>query len=322
MAEDTPVIGILSIGEMGLGVANLLIDKGYRVVTFAEDRSDRTRERAKAAQIQLSPSIQDFVSSSSVILSIVPPKDSLATAQRIHENTSDTRPQPLYFLDLNATAPALARSTNNLLSSNPNIVYLDGGIIGGPPKKTSTPQDTDSATPEDKYSWTLPSIVVSGPSLPEQYNPLSNVLNIDHVSATIGAASGLKMCFASLTKGFFALAIQSFVTAESMQVFPELRKYMEKHNPQTLQIADRGLVGMPPKAWRWVNEMQQIGETFEDEGGFSRGLFDGVAEVYRVVAEDTDLGLEQTGQRARGTSVDDVVSVMREGMRRKKEKTE
>lgn len=32
------VIGILSIGDMGLGIGKLLISQGYRVATFAEDR--------------------------------------------------------------------------------------------------------------------------------------------------------------------------------------------------------------------------------------------------------------------------------------------
>lgn len=114
--------------------------------------------------------------------------------------------------------------------------------------------------------------MTSGPQLPQSLNKFSQILNIEHISSEIGAASGLKMCFASTTKGFFALAIQSFVTAESMGVFPELRRYMERHNPQTLQIADRGLVGMPPKAYRWMNEMQQIGETME-EGGFDQKLY-------------------------------------------------
>lgn len=32
------VIGILSIGDMGLGIGKLLISQGYRVATFTEDR--------------------------------------------------------------------------------------------------------------------------------------------------------------------------------------------------------------------------------------------------------------------------------------------
>ncbi|KAL4978623.1 hypothetical protein BDW66DRAFT_158131 [Aspergillus desertorum] len=284
MDDQNPVIGILSIGEMGFGIANLLIRHGYRVATF-----QRTRERAHSINIKLCPSPKDLVSLCSVILSIVPPKESFLTAQRIHENTprSPSRDKPLYYLDLNATAPSLSRDTNRLLGSNPNIVYIDGGIIGGPPCQTST-----STPAESKDKWTLPSL---------------------HISSTIGAASGLKMCFASMTKGLFALAIQSFVAAESMGVFPELKRYMAEHNPRTLEIVTKGVVGMPPKAWRWINEMQQIGAMMEEEGGFSGGL---------VVAEDTALGSEQIGHRVQGTTVEDVVALMREGMEKNKEKME
>ncbi|KAL4910235.1 hypothetical protein BDW74DRAFT_173695 [Aspergillus multicolor] len=282
-----------------------------------EISAERTRERAQSINIHLCPSIKDLVSLCSVILSIVPPKDSFATAHRIHENTpsSPSRSGPLYYLDLNATAPSLSRETNDLLSSNPNIVYIDGGIIGGPPKRVSS---------EEENEWTLPSIVTSGPSLPSTptYKHLSETLEIEHISPSIGAAAGLKMCFASMSKGVYALAIQSFVTAESMGVFPELKRYMGKHNSGTLDIVNKGVVGMPPKAWRWVNEMQQIGATMEEEGGFKRELFDEIGEVYRVVAEDTALGKEQTGRRERGTTVDDAVAVMREGIKRKKEKME
>ncbi|KAL5003400.1 6-phosphogluconate dehydrogenase [Aspergillus recurvatus] len=280
-------------------------------------RFERTRERAQSINIQLRPSLKDLVSLCSVILSIVPPKESFLTAQRVHENAprSPSRDGPLYYLDLNATAPSLSRDTNRLLSPNPNVVYIDGGIIGGPPRRTSTPI-------EGEYKWTLPSLVTSGPSIPPTYTHLLKTLNIEHISPSIGAASGLKMCFASMTKGVFALAIQSFVTAESMGVFPELKRYMGKHNLETLEIANKGVVGMPPKAWRWINEMQQIGAMMEGEGGFSAGLFREIGEVYRVVAEDTALGLEQTGRRERGTTVEDVVAMMREGMEKKKEKVE
>ncbi|CBF70110.1 hypothetical protein AN6135.2 [Aspergillus nidulans FGSC A4] len=130
------------------------------------------------------------------------------------------------------------------------------------------------------------------------------------------------MCFASMTKGVFALAIQSFVTADSMGVFPELKHFMGKHNPGTLEIVNKGIVEVPPKAWRWINEMQQIGAMMKDEGGFSRELrgFKGINPVLThgcliiVIAEDTVLGSEQIGHRKRGTTVEDVVAAVREGM--------
>jgi hypothetical protein len=43
-----------------------------------------------------------------------------------------------------------------------------------------------------------------------------------------------------------------------------------------------------------------------------------VAEVYRVVAVDTELGKEEPGQRVRGKTVEDVVQLMSEGIKSKK----
>lgn len=234
------------------------------VVTLISS-SEHTRERAKSSGIQLLPSIPGLVSASDCILSIVPPRDALATAKRVAEavpSEGNARENALYYLDLNAIAPSHASQIESLLTGNPNIVFIDGGIIGGPPQPK----------PDAPRGWTCPSIVVSGPTkLPCTH--LTETLNIDHIADTIGPASGLKMCFASTTKGFIAIAIQSLVTAEAMGVYPKLREYLEKHNNGGLAIADRGVVGMPPKAYRWVNEMQQIGRTMEEEGGFSSGLY-------------------------------------------------
>lgn len=86
---------------------------------------------------------------------------------------------------------------------------------------------------------------------------------------------------------------------------------------------------MPPKAYRWVREMEEIAITHADEGGFEGGKGDGggvfgqVAEVYRSVAEDTVLGEETTERRKRGRTLEDVALVMGEGlMSKKKRKTD
>ena len=225
--------------------------------------SQYTRDRAQSNGVELLPSISALTKEASCILSIVPPRDALATAQRISETLLPEQElqHPLYYLDLNSISPRLSNEIATLFQSNPNIVLIDGCIIGGVPYPKP-----DAAT-----GWNCPSLIVSGPTkLP--YEDLVQKLNIEHISPRIGAASGLKMCFGSTTKGFFALAIQSFVTADALGVLPELRGYMKKYNSETLAIADKGLVGMPPKAYRWVYEMQQIGVTMQDNGGFDKGL--------------------------------------------------
>ncbi|KAH8586187.1 6-phosphogluconate dehydrogenase [Bisporella sp. PMI_857] len=308
-------VGIISIGEMGLGIGQLLKAQGFRVVTNATDRSERTKSRARSAQIELLPTDTDLVQECEYILSIVPPRDALSTAQRIFTAAQASgKKTPLYYLDLNAISPRTARQTETLFEANPNLKLVDGGIIGGVPYPKALVEDGG-------VEWHCPSLIVSGPYyLP---NPkLINILNIHHLNKTVGAATGLKMCFAITTKGFVSLAIESFTTAHKLGILSDLQTYLGKYNPATLKLAESGLVTMPPKAYRWIHEMLEVAETLADDGGFDRELFQGVAEVYRVVAEDSDLGLEKPGARVRGKTVQDVVERLSQGMEAKKLKVE
>lgn len=252
-------------------------------------------------------SLREVVCDSDCLLSIVPPKDAYGTAQRISAelpSRAAKRSTPLYFLELNAVSPSSARAIAELFAATPPAtVFIDGGIIGGPPQ------------PVDDHRWKSPRVVMSGPSpLPD--HQLTTILNVRHVSTEIGAASGLKMCFASLTKGFTALAIQSFTTAQGLGTLPELRDLLQDHFPAMLSRADAGVRSMPPKAYRWVREMEEIGDTFEVEG-FERDLFYQVAQVYRTVADDPILGQEQTGQRERGQTAEDVAEILHGAMSRR-----
>jgi hypothetical protein len=256
----------------------------------------------------------------------VPPRDAQATAKRIttaFKALQAPRPTPLYYIDLNAVSPRTARSIATLFTTQtPTINFLDGGIIGGPPSLKASSPDT---TP----TWSLPSIPISGPHLltsaPISGAHLQETLNIKHIGPEIGPASGLKCCFASTTKGFTALCIQSFTTAQSLGVLPNLLEELGARQPDRLKSAKNGLTSMPPKAYRWVKEMEEIAMCHSDEGGFEgegKGIFDGVAEVYRSVADETILGEEKTERRKRGLTAEDVAQCMGEGLRSKRKKVE
>ena len=123
---------------------------------------------------------------------------------------------------------------------------------------------------------------------------LETVLNVKHIAPDIGSASGLKMCFASLTKGLTALAIQSFTTANCLGVLPELQSHLEAYSPKTGELTVRGLMGMQKKAYRWVDEMREIADTFDKDGDFAGSsqhrIFEGIGDVYKVIAQKTNLG--------------------------------
>lgn len=286
----------------------------------ADHSSQVTQDRAKRNSIELVGSDSDLCNRADYVLSIVPPRDAIATAQRIAKASSTPdfrkRTTPLYFLDLNAISPKTSREINDLFT-NPSIVrFIDGGIIGGPPKQ------------KDDGTWSKPSIPLSGPHKLSEAQPsgehLVKTLNMRHVNDTIGSATGLKMCFASLTKGFTALAIQSFTTAQNLGVLDELRAEMDEFNPGARAKAEKGLVGMPPKAYRWVAEMDEIAATFEADGGFSEedSTFRAVARIYDLVANGTELGKETVEDRKRGKTADDVAKLMAEGTERRKMKTD
>ncbi|KAI2619948.1 6-phosphogluconate dehydrogenase C-terminal domain-like protein [Hypoxylon sp. NC1633] len=326
MASPLAKIGIISIGDMGMGLAKLLIAHNFAVATNCSGRSSDTLERARGANVELLSSDEDLARVCAVILSVVPPRDAIQTAQRFADaapRTSRPPANPLYFADLNAVAPSSAKKIGALFERT-SVRFVDGCILGLPP----TPKTSDSKNSNGDVSgeWNRPSIPTSGPhaisSIPGFGPALAAALNMRHVSEAIGAASGLKMCFASFSKGLTALATQAYTTAFKLGVLPELRTELAAVLPQHAALAERGVTHMPPKAYRWVGEMEEIAATLSEEGGFPPDSFLGAASVYRTVADDTVLGQEKIGKRKRGTTVEDVAAAMVEGMQTKRKKND
>ncbi|KAF2275974.1 6-phosphogluconate dehydrogenase C-terminal domain-like protein [Westerdykella ornata] len=318
MTSPRATVGILSIGQMGAGIAELLLAHGYRVVTNATDRSLATQTRAKDKSIILLASDTDLVAHCDYIFSIVPPRDAVATASRIGKalNTSPAPRKasatPLYFLELNAVSPQTSKSIAEKLGEEvPDLRFIDGGIIGGPPTLGKTFES----------QWIKPGIPLSGPyplhEAPVSGAHLAETLNTRYLGPEIGSASGLKCCFAALAKGLTALALQSFSTAASLNVLPALEHYLDQYNPQASERVRRGIVGCPSKAYRWVEEMNQIGQCFSEDGGWEgrANVFREIAEVYEELAKVVERrGTEQMG------SVDGVVGALLTRVERQRER--
>ncbi|KID91167.1 6-phosphogluconate dehydrogenase [Metarhizium guizhouense ARSEF 977] len=300
-------VGILSMGDMGVGIAN-----------------QDTIDRAKAANVELLSSDFELAKQCPVILSVVPPRDAEATAQRIADALSGgSASHSIFFVDLNAVSPSTSKGMAEMFRrARVPVQFVDGCILGAPPRQRLA---ADSKNSDEEPDWIRPNIPISGPhalSSLQNGEKLAKVLNLRSISPDIGAASGLKMCFAAMTKGFTALATQSFTTAHRLGVVDELKREMGEIFPSHLTAAERSVPNMPPKAYRWVKEMEEISDTMHEEGGWTKELFHGIAGVYKEVAEDAVLGKEQIGKRVRGKSIEDVAAAMGEGLERKRKKTE
>ena len=65
------------------------------------------------------------------------------------------------------------------------------------------------------------------------------------------------------------------------------------------------LTAMPPQAYRWGGEMEEISKTFADQG-FDRRIFQGAAETYRWISEDVELGKGIVEHRDKGKDIEEI----------------
>jgi hypothetical protein len=77
----TPVVAVIAPGMMGAGVGRRLTDNGVKVLTSLTGRSPETLRRASAAGMM--PASDEEIAASDFILSILPPGDAVALAQRL-----------------------------------------------------------------------------------------------------------------------------------------------------------------------------------------------------------------------------------------------
>jgi 3-hydroxyisobutyrate dehydrogenase-like beta-hydroxyacid dehydrogenase len=275
-------VGVVSPGDMGQAIAGRLKEAGFHVHTALDGRSSRTRELARAAGLTDCGSIEKLVSTCELVISVINPGEAPAVARQVAAAMKKTG-RNIAFADLNAVSPQTARDGDRAIRDAGGI-YIDGGIIGPPPRGE-----------KDK-----PRIYVSGPDAYLMEAIVHPNLLIRVMSERIGDASGVKMCYAAMTKGTTALATELLVAARRLGVEQALEKELRESRSDVFDWQVRNIASMPPKAYRWVPEMQEIAKTF-GELGMTRRIFEGATDIYAMVAA-TPLGKEspeQARQKAR-----------------------
>jgi 3-hydroxyisobutyrate dehydrogenase-like beta-hydroxyacid dehydrogenase len=270
---------------MGHAVGQLLREHELRVVTCLAGRSGRTQALAERAGIADIPSLEEMVKQSDVILSITVSEVVPAVCQSVADAIRATGSDVL-FAECNAIAPQVARRMESVIETAGGH-FVDASIIGGPPKGGSCPR-----------------FYASGPRLAEFEQLRDFGLDVRGMGPEIGLASGIKMCYAAMTKGSSALYAELLMAAELMGLSDHLREEFLGSQPAIYKRMEGGIPGVPAKSRRWVSEMQEIEATF-DHLGLTPRMFQGVADVYRLMGgtplgnetpetKDADRNLEQT----------------------------
>ena len=257
-------IAIISPGDMGSGIGKVLVQEGYQVLTCLEGRSTLTKELAQKAGFQDTTNLATLLSQADCLISIVPPESALSVAQGIAGQIQSANPGLLY-VDCNAIAPQTTIKIGKILDGAGGR-YVDGGIIGSPPERRG-----------------LTRVYLSGPDTSELLELHGQNIDFRNLGDEIGAASALKMCYASQTKGTTALWLHTLIiTTQSLGVLDTLRKEWTSGHPALWGRMEDNIPTVPHRAGRWIGEMKEIALTMEGIG-LTPDAFDGAAAMYELV---------------------------------------
>jgi 3-hydroxyisobutyrate dehydrogenase-like beta-hydroxyacid dehydrogenase len=290
MAVST--VGLLSPGDMGHSIGAVLRQHGLQVLTCLDGRSERSRALAAEAGIEDTASLEELVREADVFLSVLVPARALETAERVAAALRATGSDLLY-VDCNAIAPRTVRAVGDVIEAAGGRV-ADIGIVGAPPRRPGT------------------RFYVSGPGAREAAQLAQFGLDVRVIGDDMGQASGLKMCYGALTKGLQALGVELLVAARALGLEEALLAEQRDSQPEVLAWLERSVPTMPPKAYRWVGEMEEIATTFADVG-LTPLILQGAADLYRFVA-DTPIGRETPENRDTSRGLWGVVAALAEAL--------
>jgi 3-hydroxyisobutyrate dehydrogenase-like beta-hydroxyacid dehydrogenase len=265
----TPVVAVIAPGAMGAAVGKRLADNGLKVLTSLKGRSAETQARAKSAGMR--DAGDEEIARSDFILSILPPGDALGLAQHFVPVLMASNAKPVY-VDCNAINPNTVQKVAAVIAPT-GCAFADSGIIGQPPK----PGDAG------------PRFYASGPAAARFASLRDYGLDIRVLNGAMSAASALKMSYAGITKGTQAIGAAMMLAATRAGNADDLFAELQGSQKEMLAWFRRSLSMMPPKAYRWIAEMQEIAGFVGDDPA-AHELYQGAAHFYEAIAEDFEGG--------------------------------
>lgn len=269
--QTVNTVAILSPGDMGSNVGRALRENGLNVITCLTNRSSRTKELSEIAGITDVPNFADMVDQADIVLSVLVPERAVEVAQQVADVIRGSG-KPLPFADCNPVAPAVALQMAEIIDSAGGK-YIDGGIIGSPPGRGEPPR-----------------FYASGPHEAIMGQLDGRGISVPLMGGEVGRASAIKMCYASLSKGAAALNASALISAMNLGIYDEFIAEMESSQQGVLNSM-QGVKSLGAKAFRWIDEMEQISATFGSAGATPH-MHKGAADIFRLV-NDSPIGHER-----------------------------
>jgi len=263
----TPTVAIIAAGAMGSGVGARLTENKVKVLTSLAGRSAASAKRARDAGMQDAGDRE--LTEADFFLSIVPPGDALALAERLAPVLTAANKKPVY-VECNAVSPRTVEKIEKVIAAT-GCPFVGAGIIGPPPKPGSS---------NTKF-------YASGPHANEFARLNDYGLIVRVLSGPLTAASALKMSYAGITKGFTALGAAMMLAATREGAADALKAEMAESQQALLGWLTRQTPNMYAKAYRWVAELDEIGAFVGSERPENEMLH-AAARLFERIAEDFD----------------------------------
>jgi 3-hydroxyisobutyrate dehydrogenase-like beta-hydroxyacid dehydrogenase len=257
-------VAIMAQGTMGAGIGKRLNESGAWVRTLLSGRSADSAKRARDAGMAPMEDEKALLDGADFFLSILPPDQAENLAKRLAPTLNALAKKPIY-VDCNAVSPQTAARIAAAVAPS-GAEFVDGGIIGGPPRPG--------------YS---PAIYASGPAAAETAVLRDWGIDWRVIDGPIGAASGLKMSYAGITKGTTAIAAAMLLGAARFGCGEALIAELSKSQPEMLKRMRGSIPTMYDKAYRWVGEMEEISD-FLGANQPSSDMYAAIARLYEFLA--------------------------------------
>ena len=260
------VVAIIAQGMMGAGIGRRLHESGAEVRTLLSGRSPASAERARAVGMKPAADETALLHGADIFLSILPPGEAEPLARRLAPALTALDNKPVY-VDCNAVSPQTAIRIGEIIAPT-GATFVDAGIIGGPPQPGKSG----------------PAIYASGPEVGRTAILRDWGLDWRAMEGPIGAASGLKMSYAGITKGFTAIGSAMLLGAAHFGCAEALIAELSSSQPQLLGYLKNSIPRMYDKAYRWVAEMEEIAD-FHEANPAARDIYAAIARHYARLAE-------------------------------------
>jgi 3-hydroxyisobutyrate dehydrogenase-like beta-hydroxyacid dehydrogenase len=291
---ETKTVAILSPGEMGHSVASVLIKHGLRVVTSLEGRSQRTRELTEKTGIINLPTLDDVVTESDLIMSVVVPSAAQVVGSHVAEAISRTGHQAL-FADANAISPMTSEAIGETISAAGGR-YIDACIIG---------------YPNELETKTI--LYVSGPYAGELTTLNNFGLNVEVLGDRVGQASAFKVLYAGMTKGVTSVAVELLVTAHSIGLYEQILDKYRNDYPEIVRLVEHWGPGIPFRSARRSHEMVELTRVIKKEG-FTPNMAPGSSKVLKMIG-DLNLRSQYSDADEARWSLKDVIEILARGLK-------